>query len=239
MMHAAVAAIQFSLEAEDGQSFLRLWNEGEFDVCRREWPEAPKEVYIGADPMLPETRALLGAVSYQQGRMRFFIEQVMRGEQPDTRRAAAQILDELYPNNEQKAAPAQGLCEDEGCPHHGVPHVCVDARERDAAVATLKALGYTYHGGEQWKPPLGTRYHDTDRLNLLTDCIEGNWSIRFRIKPGKAPQWQMIDDGDPWGKWHNCPRKAIDEALAAVKGVQLIAKDYEDAKAAQAKKGKV
>ena len=25
----------------------------------------------------------------------------------------------------------------------------------DAAVATLKGLGYTFHGGEQWKPPLG------------------------------------------------------------------------------------
>lgn len=25
----------------------------------------------------------------------------------------------------------------------------------EAAVATLRALGYTYHGGEQWKPPLG------------------------------------------------------------------------------------
>lgn len=27
--------------------------------------------------------------------------------------------------------------------------------EAQAAVATLKALGYTYHGGEVWKPPLG------------------------------------------------------------------------------------
>lgn len=25
-----------------------------------------------------------------------------------------------------------------------------------AALATLKHLGYTYHGGEQWKPPLGS-----------------------------------------------------------------------------------
>ena len=26
-----------------------------------------------------------------------------------------------------------------------------------AAMNTLKALGYTYHGGETWKPPLGTQ----------------------------------------------------------------------------------
>lgn len=49
---AAVAALQFALTAEDGIAFLRLWNEGEFDACRREWPEAPVAVYQGADPLL-------------------------------------------------------------------------------------------------------------------------------------------------------------------------------------------
>jgi hypothetical protein len=28
-------------------------------------------------------------------------------------------------------------------------------QEATAAINTLKFLGYTYHGGEQWKPPLG------------------------------------------------------------------------------------
>ena len=27
----------------------------------------------------------------------------------------------------------------------------------DAAVRTLNALGYTYHGGERWKPPIKQR----------------------------------------------------------------------------------
>jgi hypothetical protein len=31
-------------------TFLRVWNEGEFDTIREEWPEAPEEVFIGADP---------------------------------------------------------------------------------------------------------------------------------------------------------------------------------------------
>lgn len=53
--NAAVAAIQFALEAGDGLTFLRLWNEGEFDKTRREWPEAPEAVYIGADPLHTET----------------------------------------------------------------------------------------------------------------------------------------------------------------------------------------
>jgi hypothetical protein len=50
----AVAAIQFALEGDEGMEFLRCWNEGNFEACRREWPEAPEECYIGADPLLPE-----------------------------------------------------------------------------------------------------------------------------------------------------------------------------------------
>lgn len=48
----AVAAIEFALsrECEDPMSFLRCWNEGEFDSIRREWPEAPQAVFMGADP---------------------------------------------------------------------------------------------------------------------------------------------------------------------------------------------
>ena len=53
--NAAVAAIQFALETDDGLTFLRLWNHGEFDKTRREWPEAPEAVYVGADPLHPET----------------------------------------------------------------------------------------------------------------------------------------------------------------------------------------
>lgn len=52
---AAVAAIQFALETDDGLTFLRLWNQGDFDKTRREWPEAPEAVYIGADPLHQET----------------------------------------------------------------------------------------------------------------------------------------------------------------------------------------
>lgn len=53
--NAAVAAIQFALETDEGLEFLRLWNHGEFDKTRREWPEAPEDVYIGADPLHPQT----------------------------------------------------------------------------------------------------------------------------------------------------------------------------------------
>lgn len=48
---AYVAAIEFALEAEEGIEFLRCWNQGDFDVIRKEWPEAPEAVYIGDDPL--------------------------------------------------------------------------------------------------------------------------------------------------------------------------------------------
>lgn len=55
-MDAGLAAIQFALSTEDGLAFLRLWNEGEFDLIRRDWPDAPEAVFVGADPLHPLTR---------------------------------------------------------------------------------------------------------------------------------------------------------------------------------------
>lgn len=54
-MSAAVAAIQYALEDDDGIDFLRYWNQGEFDVLRRNWENIPEEVFIGADPLHPKT----------------------------------------------------------------------------------------------------------------------------------------------------------------------------------------
>jgi hypothetical protein len=54
---AAVTVINHVLDRDnddndyDKLQFLRLWNEGEFEVLRREWPEAPEAIYIGADPL--------------------------------------------------------------------------------------------------------------------------------------------------------------------------------------------
>lgn len=61
MTDAAVAAIQYALAptTDEGMAFLEAWNQGDFDVCRREWPDAPQACFIGADPLLPETMALL------------------------------------------------------------------------------------------------------------------------------------------------------------------------------------
>jgi len=52
--NAAVAAIEYALtQGLEGLTFLRLWHQGDFDVIRREWPDAPEQVFIGADPLHP------------------------------------------------------------------------------------------------------------------------------------------------------------------------------------------
>lgn len=49
--NAAVAAITYALNNDDPISFLRCWNEGNFDALRNEWEDVPDEVFIGADPL--------------------------------------------------------------------------------------------------------------------------------------------------------------------------------------------
>jgi hypothetical protein len=39
------ALVSFLLVTEDPIAFLRCWNEGDFEACRKEWPEAPNELY--------------------------------------------------------------------------------------------------------------------------------------------------------------------------------------------------
>lgn len=53
---APVAAIKFSLKTDCGDQFLRCWVEGNFDAIRSEWPKAPEAVFIGADPLHPNTQ---------------------------------------------------------------------------------------------------------------------------------------------------------------------------------------
>lgn len=49
----AIAVIQYMLDhpTDDVMAFLRCWNEGNFEALRREWPDAPEEIYIGADTL--------------------------------------------------------------------------------------------------------------------------------------------------------------------------------------------
>ena len=50
MPNAAISAIKFALETEEGLEFLRAWLHGDFSAIRRDWPDAPESVFVGADP---------------------------------------------------------------------------------------------------------------------------------------------------------------------------------------------
>ena len=56
---SAVATMKFAIETQmdEGFVFLENWFNGDFDACRREWPEAPEECYIGADPLFRPSQA--------------------------------------------------------------------------------------------------------------------------------------------------------------------------------------
>lgn len=49
---AAIEAMKFALDprTEEGMDFLRCWMHGQFDAIRKEWPEVPEAVFVGADP---------------------------------------------------------------------------------------------------------------------------------------------------------------------------------------------
>jgi len=47
--NCAVEAIKLALETDEGLQFLRLWTYGEFDDIRKEWPECPESVFVGAE----------------------------------------------------------------------------------------------------------------------------------------------------------------------------------------------
>lgn len=67
---AAVAAIEYSLRTDEGMEFLRCWMHGDFDAIRKEWPDAPEAVFIGADPLLQPVQhtSVLGLVAAERKR---------------------------------------------------------------------------------------------------------------------------------------------------------------------------
>jgi|AntRauTorcE11897_2_1112592.scaffolds.fasta_scaffold63447_1 hypothetical protein len=64
---AAVAAIDFALQPDsDGVEFLRVWFHGDFDAIRKEWPDAPESVFVGANPLHPATLAVMETATQKQ-----------------------------------------------------------------------------------------------------------------------------------------------------------------------------
>ncbi|GMG94887.1 hypothetical protein Cmtc_61070 [Cupriavidus sp. TKC] len=72
---AAIAAIAYAVTAEEGITFLRCWQQGEFETIRVDWPNAPEAVFLGVEP--PELAQLSGRDDAPQERSTF-AEQVIR-----------------------------------------------------------------------------------------------------------------------------------------------------------------
>lgn len=61
----AVAAVEFSLRTGDAASFLKYWLHGEWDVIRRNWPDAPEACFVpqesfSAENLVPREAAVPG-----------------------------------------------------------------------------------------------------------------------------------------------------------------------------------
>lgn len=72
---AAVAAIAFVLsgKCECEMEWLRLWNGGDFDSIREEWPETPEACFIGADPLMDEEEIEIEEPDYLSSAVRSYL----------------------------------------------------------------------------------------------------------------------------------------------------------------------
>lgn len=77
---ASTEAIKFALTLPTWETydFLQMWSDGDFPELREGWPEAPESVYIGADPLHPETAKLQAADEAKEARGMELEEQVKK-----------------------------------------------------------------------------------------------------------------------------------------------------------------
>lgn len=142
---ASVAAIKYALQnGLDGLDFLRYWNEGEFDIVRREWPDAPESVFIGADPLY--------AASNDATDFEHYLQQMI-DDAPEPLRRLGQWLgkvldDDHWPTAERmllgacKAAAAQQTHTSAGVPEQGVLEIKTD---REMLVYLMNAFDNERH----------------------------------------------------------------------------------------------
>ena len=142
---ASVAAIKYALQSGlDGLDFLRYWNEGEFDIVRREGPDAPESVFIGADPLY--------AASNDATDFEHYLQQMI-DDAPEPLRRLGQWLgkvldDDHWPTAERmllgacKAAAAQQTHTSAGVPEQGVLEIKTD---REMLVYLMNAFDNERH----------------------------------------------------------------------------------------------
>ena len=72
--------------------------------------------------------------------------------------------------------------------------------ELSAAQKTLEGLGYTYHGGELWKPPLGRApgFALVDRLNAKLEAAKEALTPSAETKTAYMSE---VKNGDSFVSW--------------------------------------
>ena len=65
--------------------------------------------------------------------------------------------------------------------------------------------------------PANQDARDGERLDFITG-LSDPWHVQARKKHGEPIKYRMINDGEPWGKWHNTARAAIDAAIERAGG---------------------
>lgn len=61
-------------------------------------------------------------------------------------------------------------------------------------------------------PGLEQQAKDAARLDFIT-TFGKPWMVQWAKKGNGPIRYRMIDDGEPWGKWHSTARDAIDAAM--------------------------
>lgn len=81
------------------------------------------------------------------------------------------------------------------------PEPAVGTIEQSSAVATLKAMGYTYHGAEMWKPPVGEKPAGVV-LDVLEERVEALTEVVKAVQEQNRALFAYLRDhvGDPVGQ---------------------------------------
>lgn len=90
------------------------------------------------------------------------------------------------------AAPGAPLCQDEGCPHHGKPHVCVSKPLDDARLKELT----TMWRGEAKHMETAQAVGDDDGVKYGTDCIDTANALEA-YSGALADVWRALRLDDP------------------------------------------
>ncbi|MFL3604255.1 hypothetical protein ACJU4I_10805 [Pseudomonas aeruginosa] len=91
-----------------------------------------------------------------------------------------------------------------------------------SAVRTLEALGYTYHGGEQWKPPIG-KAPDFDLIDSLRAEVErlraDTSSMRGSLNAYSKSTKKLVKDGTRAAKERDRLKAENEELRGALQAV--------------------